>query len=398
MWELAYPQSLCAQATGNDLGSNPSCSSVWKTTAMSIGKIRPAIANMASYTPGKAAGQVEAEHGIVDAIKLASNENPWPPVAAVQQAILDAIPGVNRYGDNRALEVRTVLSEWLGIGSESITVGCGSSGVLQQLFTLYADPGDEVVFPYPSFEIYPIFCTQFGAVPVAVPLVDYAFDLDAVAAAVTERTKLIFLATPNNPTGTSISVDQIRDLLDAIPEDVVVVVDEAYREFNDPKMGDPATLLESYDNVVITRTFSKAFGLAGLRSGYGLCAPALVEELSKVLLPFSVNNLAQAAVVAAIEHRDEAMERVAELLDERARCVAALRSGGVEVPEPNANFIFIPCGGATVSIAENMERLGVVTRPFPEFGLRVTVGSAEENGRWLDAFSQSSASGRVHSI
>ena len=355
---------------------------------MSIGKIRPAVLNMASYKPGKAAEQVEVDHGIDDAIKLASNENPWPPVPAVQDAIRRAVAGVNRYGDNRATNVRTALSAWLDIPAGSITVGCGSSGLLQQLFMLYIDPGDEVLFPYPSFEVYPIFSKQFGAVPVTVPLIDYAFDLDAVAEAVTERTKLIFLATPNNPTGTSISVEEIRGLLDAIATDVMVVVDEAYREFNDPDMGDPATLLSDYENVIITRTFSKAFGLAGLRSGYGLCAPALVDELEKVRLPFSVNNLAQAAVLAAIEHRSEALDRVATLIEERTRCAAALRAIGVEIPEPHANFIFIPTGAETLAISQAMERLGVVARPFPDLGLRVTVGSVDENDRWLAAFGE----------
>ncbi len=351
-----------------------------------IGRVRPAVLNMASYTPGKAAGQVEAEQGIREVIKLASNESPWPPVPAVQDAIERAISGVNRYGDNRATDIRVALSEWLGINAHSITVGCGSSGLLQQLFMVYVDPGDEVLFPYPSFEVYPIFSTQFGARPVTVPLVGHGFDLDAVAAAVTDRTKLIFLATPNNPTGTSISVEGIGGLLDAIPNDVVVVVDEAYREFNDPEMGDPATLLANHENLIITRTFSKAFGLAGLRSGYALCAPALVEQLDKVRLPFSINNLAQAAVLAAIEHREDAMERVDALITERTRCVAALRAKGFSLPDSNANFIFIPTSDATSEIAEQMEQVGIITRPFPGFGLRVTVGSAEENDRWMTAF------------
>ncbi len=341
---------------------------------------------MPSYTPGKAAGQVELEHGITDAIKLASNENPWPPIAPVLAAITDAASGVNRYGDNRATDVRSAIASWLHVDVGSVTVGCGSSGLLQQLFMTYIDPGDEVLFPYPSFEVYPIFSVQFGATAVRVPLIDYRFDLEAVATAVTDKTKLIFLATPNNPTGTSTSVDQIESLLQNVPDDVIVVVDEAYREFNDPAMGDPATLLSTHRNLVITRTFSKAFGIAGLRSGYALAAPEINVELDKVRLPFSVNNLAQAGMLAAIEHRDEALQRVSELVEERRRCVVALRDRDVDVPEPNANFIFIPTGEFTLDIAEGMEQLGVVTRPFPEFGLRITVGTAEENTRWLSAF------------
>ena len=387
---VGVPPIAVHEATRIELRIRPrtgvGCSDSARLTTMTIGKVRPAVLKMASYTPGKAAGQVEAEHGVEDAIKLASNENPWPPVPAVIDAITNAVAGVNRYGDNRATDVRGAISDWLGIDEGSITVGCGSSGLLQQLFMVYVDPGDEVVFPYPSFEVYPIFSTQFGATPVTVPLVNFAFDLDAVAAAVTDRTKLVFLATPNNPTGTSVSVNELRGFLDAIPNDVIVVIDEAYREFNDPEMGDPASLLSAHPNVVITRTFSKAFGLAGLRSGYGLCDPAIVTELDKVRLPFSINNLAQVAVLAAIEHRAEAMERVGTLIEERARCVAALAVEGYEVPAPNGNFIFIPTGEATSSIAQRMEKDGVVTRPFPDLGLRISVGTADENARWFSSF------------
>lgn len=351
-----------------------------------IGRVRPAVANLASYTPGKAASQVEDEHDISNAIKLASNENPWSPVPAVAAAIADAVSGVNRYADNNATDVREAIGNWLGIDSGNITVGCGSSGLLQQLFMTYVDPGDEVVFPYPSFEIYPVFSTLFDAVEVRTPLIDHTFDLDAVADAVTDKTKLIFLATPNNPTGTSISMDDVAALLGKIPNDVIVVIDEAYREFNDPSFGDPVDLLANHRNVVITRTFSKAFGLAGLRSGYGVCDPEIIRELDKTRLAFSVNNLSQAGMLAAIEHEDAAMAKVAELLDERQRCVDALTEAGVDMPTTNANFIYIPTGNASANIATAMEKQGVVTRPFPGIGLRITIGTPEQNDRWLAAF------------
>lgn len=351
-----------------------------------IGRVRPAVANLASYTPGKAASQVEDEHDISNAIKLASNENPWSPVPAVAAAIADAVSGVNRYADNNATDVREAIGNWLGIDSGNITVGCGSSGLLQQLFMTYVDPGDEVVFPYPSFEIYPVFSTLFDAVEVRTPLIDHTFDLDAVADAVTDKTKLIFLATPNNPTGTSISMDDVAALLGKIPNDVIVVIDEAYREFNDPSFGDPVDLLANHRNVVITRTFSKAFGLAGLRSGYGVCDPEIIRELDKTRLAFSVNNLSQAGMLAAIEHEDAAMAKVAELLDERQRCVDALTEAGVDMPTTNANFIYIPTGDASANIATAMEKQGVVTRPFPGIGLRITIGTPEQNDRWLAAF------------
>ncbi len=351
-----------------------------------IGRVRPAVAGLSGYTPGKDANQVADEHDVVDAIKLASNENPWSPSPGVAKAITDAVAGVNRYADNGATDVRTAIGEWLDIDPSNITVGCGSSGILQQVFMTYVDPGDGVIFPYPSFEIYPIFSTLFDAVDVRTPLVDHAFDLDAVAAAVTEKTKLIFLATPNNPTGTSIAMADVEQLLDRIPSDVVVVIDEAYREFNDPSFGDPVSLLHNHRNVIITRTFSKAFGLAGMRAGYAVTDPEIVTELDKVRLAFSVNNLAQVAMLAAIEFEDEAMENVDILLAERQRCVDALIAEGVELPPTHANFVFIPTGDSTSKIALAMEKQGIVTRPFSGVGLRVTVGSPEQNDRWLAAF------------
>lgn len=353
---------------------------------MAVGKVRPAVQALTGYRPGKAASQAEVEHGITDAIKLASNENPYSPDSDVAAAITDAIAGLNRYGDHRATAMRSTIAQWLALPAEMIAVGCGSSGLLQQLVLTYVDPGDEVVFPWPSFEIYPVFCATFAARDVRVDLVDLEFDLAAVAAAVTERTKLVFLATPNNPTGTAVSTGDIGQLLDSISDEVIVVIDEAYREFNDPAFGDPVTdLLPSHRNVVVTRTFSKAYGLAGLRSGYAIADPEVVTELDKVLLAFSVNNLAQAGAIAAIEHRENAQERVAELVSERNRVTEALRSAGWNFPDSHANFIFVPTGERTDDIYLRMEKAGVVTRPFTGFGVRITISTREENDRWLDA-------------
>ena len=351
-----------------------------------IGRVRPALSALAGYRPGKASGQVEAEHGIVDSIKLASNENPWPPIAPVADAIRAAVDGVNRYGDNTASDVCEAIGRWQGIPSENITVGCGSSGLLQQVFMTYVSPGDDVVFPWNSFEIYPVFCTLFDARAVKVPLKDYAFDLDAVADAVTDKTSVVFLATPNNPTGTPITMGDVADFMTRIPDDVIVVIDEAYREFNDPEMGDPVVDLQpKFPNVVVTRTFSKAFGLAGLRSGYCVAHPEVIAEINKTRLPFSVNNLAQAGMLAAIEHVDGAMEQVETLIAERSRCVESLRSAGIDVVESAANFVFVPTGDATMELATELEKRGVIARPFPEFGLRITVGTPEQNDRWLTA-------------
>ncbi|MGI9606262.1 MAG: histidinol-phosphate transaminase [Acidimicrobiales bacterium] len=358
------------------------------------GKVRDAVAAMAPYRPGKAASQAEEEHGISNAIKLASNENPWSPVPAVVAAIKVASTGVNRYGDNGATDLRHAIGEWIDVDPSWITIGCGSSGVLQQVMFSYVDAGDEVVFPWPSFEIYPVFSKLFDATDVRVDLDGYGFDLDAVAAAVSDRTKVVFLATPNNPTGASISTASVAVLLDAIPDDVMVVIDEAYREFNEPQYGDPVRdLLADRPNLIVTRTFSKAFGLAGLRVGYGVAHPGVISLLDRTRLAFSVNNAAQAGAIAAIEHEAEAMVRVAELIDERTRVVEILEAGNHPIGPANANFVFLPTGDDTDRIAYEMEREGVVVRPFPGFGMRVTIGTPAENDRWLAAFQKAVAGG-----
>ncbi len=344
------------------------------------------------YKPGKAAVQAEEEHGITDAIKLASNENPYAPIPAVVEAIREAAATVNRYPDHGAGALRGAIASWLGIDRDRVATGPGSVGLLRQVCMLYLDPGDEAVFPWISFEAYPIFTTEMGATPVRIPLVEHAFDLAAVADAVTERTKLVLLATPNNPTGTAVSTTAIAGLLARIPDDVVVVVDEAYREFADPALGDPvADLVPHHRNVVVLRTFSKAYGLAGLRVGYAVGDPELIVDVDKLLLPFSTNSLVQAAALAAIEHFDDIRPRLELLVAERHRLVRALTGAGWKLPDAQANFVFLALGPRTEEIYLALERQGVVTRPFPGEGLRVTIGSPEENDRFLATLAEVAA-------
>ncbi len=357
-----------------------------------IGRVRPAVQGLASYRPGKAASQAEAEHGISGAIKLASNENPWAPLPGVVEAITAAGEQANRYADHRATELRARIAEWLSISAGQVTVGCGSSGLLQQIMYTYVDPGDEVVFPWPSFELYPVLTAQIGGVAHRTDLVDHAFDLDAVATAVTADTKAVFLATPNNPTGTTVTMSQVDDLLGRIPDDVIVVVDEAYHEFNAPENGDPIVdLVPRHPNVIVLRTFSKAYGLAGMRVGYAVAHPDVIVELDKVLLAFAVSGPAQAGAMAAIDHHDEAMGRVRELVDERERVAEALRQAGHEVVPSHSNFLFLPVGDRTDDVYLSMEKSGVVTRPFAGQGLRVTISTPEENERWMAAFTEALA-------
>ena len=359
---------------------------------MSVGRVRPAVAAMASYRPGKSAAQAENEHGITDAIKLASNENPYPPVPAVVAAIAAAAGDVNRYGDHRAADLRAAIAGWLEVDVDRVTAGCGSVGLLQQLLLAYVDPGDEVVYPWPSFEAYPIDVQLTGGVEVTVPLVDHTFDLEAVAAAVTDRTKLVLLANPNNPTGTAVHVDQLRRLVEQVPGDVLVVVDEAYREFVTADLGDPITDLQpGHPNVVVLRTFSKAFGLAALRTGYAVADPEVVVELDKVLIAFAVNHLAQVASLAAIAARDEVQAVVDRITAERDRVVASLRADGWDLPDAHANFVYLPLGSRTDVVFPDMEKRGVVVRPFPGVGMRVTIGTPAQNDRFLATLAEVAA-------
>lgn len=359
---------------------------------MEMGRVRPAVRDLPAYRPGKAAKQAEQEHGVTNAIKLASNENPYAPVPAVAAAVAEAAGGANRYADHRAGQLRAALAERVGVDATQVTVGCGSVGLLQQLCLAYLDPGDEAVYPWPSFEAYPICVKMMGATPVNPPLVDHGFDLGAVADAVTERTKLVLLATPNNPTGTAVSTAAIGELLATIPEDVIVLVDEAYREFADPGLGDPvADLVPRYGNVIVTRTFSKAYGLAGLRVGYAIADPAILSELDKILVPFAVNAAGQAGALAALEAIDEIRPKIDQILAERARVVGALGEAGWALPPAEANFVYLPLAERTDEIHLGLERQGVVTRPFSGEGIRVTIGTPEENDRFLRALSETAA-------
>lgn len=351
------------------------------------------VADLPAYRPGKGAAQAEAEHGITNAIKLASNENPAPPLDPIVAAVQQAASGVNRYADHRATAVREAIAGRLGVEASMVTVGAGSSGILQQLFFSYVDPGDEVVFPWRSFEVYPVFTRLMNGTAVQVPLADdLGFDIAGLAAAITDRTKLVFLATPNNPTGVAATTAELRGLLEQVPTTTIVCIDEAYREFLDPGFGDPvAELLPEFPNVVVTRTFSKAHGLAGLRVGYGIAHQDVIATIDKTMLPFAVNALAQAAALAALELDGEIRSRVSAILAERARVEVELAAAGWTFPNHQGNFVWLTTGDRTDEIALTLERQGVVVRPFSGEGLRVTIGSEAENDRFLAALAATAA-------
>lgn len=350
---------------------------------------RPEVESLPAYRPGRSAAQAEADYGIAGAIKLASNELPYSPLPSVAKAIAAAIGATNRYPDHLAGELRGRIAGAHGVSASRVAVGCGSVGLLQQLALAFVSQGDEVVFADPSFESYPIFAHLSGGTPRRVPLKRLTHDASALAGALSERTRLVLVAQPNNPTGTAMSGAELTSLVDAVPDECVVVVDEAYSQFATGRhLRDATTLLADRPNLVVLRTFSKAHGLAALRIGYAVTSEPIVVALDKVLTPFAVNRLGQVAAIASLDAVDELGIRVQSVLVERARLARELRHRGWSIPDTEANFVFLPAAEASVDLARELERRGVVTRPFADVGVRVTVGTPEEVDRFLSAFDE----------
>ncbi|WP_158895349.1 histidinol-phosphate transaminase [Amycolatopsis anabasis] len=331
-----------------------------------------------NYVPGRS---------VPGAIKLASNEVPGGPLPSVAAAIADAAAAINRYPDMGAWALVDRIAREVGMPADQVSVGCGSVSVCQQLVQALCGPGDEVVFAWRSFEAYPIVTQVAGAVPVTVPLDSgHRHDLDAMLEAITPKTRLVFVCNPNNPTGTAVRADELREFLDRVPANVLVALDEAYREFvTDPEVPDGLTLYLGRSNVAVLRTFSKAYGLAGLRVGYAVAPEHVTAALRKVFVPFSVNAIAQVAAIASLDAKDELLARCAEITAERTRVRDGLLAAGYEVPETQANFVWLPLGERTTEFAEHALSRKIVVRPFAGDGARVTIGTAEENDLFLEA-------------
>jgi histidinol-phosphate aminotransferase len=345
---------------------------------------RAALDSIADYVPGRAAGDVAAEYALTDVVKLASNEAPYGPLPAAIAAIADAVKGVNRYPDPDTVPLRAALADRLHVDEGQVLVANGSVELCRLAFATTCDPGDEAVFAWPSFEAYPILAAQVGATAVTVPLRNARHDLAAMADAVTDRTRLVFVCNPNNPTGTVVDRAAVDDFLGRVPDTCLVVFDEAYREFvTDPRCPDGLDLLADHGNVAVLRTFSKAYGLASLRVGYGIARPDVIAALRKVRVPFGVNGLAQVAAVASLAADDEMRARVDEVIAERGRVLDAIAELGIDVAPSEANFVWLALGEHASVFGQYCERAGVVVRPFGDVGVRVTVGSREENDRFL---------------
>lgn len=340
--------------------------------------VRSDLDTIPAYVPGAT---------VPGAVKLASNETTAGPLPSVAAAIAEATAGANRYPDITARALVERLAGHLGVDPSNVTAGCGSVALCQQLVQAACAPGDEVVFGWRSFEAYPIISRIAHAVPVQVPnRPDGALDLDAIAAAVTDRTRLVFVCTPNNPTGPAVSRVDLHAFLDRIPERVTVALDEAYYEYvrsEDPVDGVAEAM--SRTNVVSLRTFSKAYGLAGVRVGY-LTGPAeLVVPVAKMVVPFSVSSLAQAAGIACLDAGDELRARTDAVVAERGRVRAALLAAGYEVPDTQANFVWLPLGEDAAAFDAHCREHLVIPRTFAGDGVRVTIGDPDENDLFLDA-------------
>ncbi|WP_091228115.1 histidinol-phosphate transaminase [Microbacterium sp. 3J1] len=345
-------------------------------------RIRPAIAALAPYRQGKQAGP--------HAFKLSSNENPFEPLPSVVAALQDITP-INRYPDATAGRLRARLGERFGVEPDQVHVASGSVSILHQLVLATASVGDEVIYAWRSFEAYPSLPLVAGATGIQVPLTaDSRHDLDAMAAAVTDRTRAIILCTPNNPTGPIITSDEFATFIERVPADVLVILDEAYAEFvtaTDAVKGLDERVYERHPNVVVLRTFSKAYGLAGLRVGYAIGNEKVLDAARTTGIPLSVTSAAERAAIASLDAEPELLQRVATIVERRTRLLEGLRAQGWDVPDSQANFIWLPTGERTDEVAAAFVEADLIVRPFSGDGIRISVGEEASVGRVLEVAS-----------
>jgi len=351
------------------------------------------VERLVPYRPGKPIEELERELGIEDAIKLASNENPRGPSPRAIEAMREHAARVNRYPDAATFELRRELAAFLGVEMNELVMGNGSNELIDLICRTYAGPSDHAVIGVPSFVCYHLGLTTANVPYDAVPLREHLYwDLDAMAAKVNERTKLLFVANPNNPTGTHVGRAALEKLLREVPEPVVVVLDEAYVEFADAD--DYVSAMELRDlreRLIVLRTFSKAYGLAANRVGYAIGRPEVVDYLNRTRAPFNVGTLGQVAARAALKDQAYVAEYVELNRVERARVTKALTELGLTVAPSQANFVFVDFGRPNKEVYDRMLRMGVIIRPMPapvDTWLRVTLGLPAENDRLLGAVSE----------
>ena len=361
-------------------------------------RISPRLAAIPRYEPGLTTAEVLARFGLEAAVKLASNESPFPPMPEVADVVAAGTGALNRYPDGPARPLRRALAERHGFGPDEVVVGNGSCELILYAGQALLDPGTSIVHAEPSFALYPHLAASAGARAVPVPLApDLGHDLGAMAAAVDEHTRLVIVCNPNNPTGVYRSADEIERFVDALPEDLAILVDEAYFDFVDrPDAGRTMSLARERPNMLVTRTFSKAHGLCGLRVGYGVGGSGWVDAIDRVRQPFNTNALAQAAALESLRHPADLLRRVRAVVEERSRVESELASTGWGFTASQANFILVrpdsdPTAGSP-GAHEQLLRLGVIVRDGAALGcpghLRVSIGTPDENDAFLSARAQ----------
>lgn len=341
-------------------------------------RLRPDIIALAAYRQGKPAAD--------DAFKLSSNENPFDPLPEVLQAVASA-SALNRYPEASAIRLREKLAERFSVDIDQVHLGAGSVSIIAQLIQAAASAGDEVVYAWRSFEAYPGLVAVAGATSVQVPvLADGRHDLPAMAAAITDRTRVVIVCTPNNPTSTIVTAEEFAEFMTRVPEDVLVLLDEAYVEFvTDAAAVTGTEVLHRYPNVVVLRTFSKAYGLAGLRIGYAIGAAYILDAARTTAIPMSVTTPAQQAALVSLDHEDELFERVRRITELRELIWQSLIDQGWRVPRPQGNFVWLETGEATAQAAEVFAAHGIVGRPLGSDGIRVSVGETQSVDKLLKA-------------
>ncbi|AHF01212.1 histidinol-phosphate aminotransferase [Thiomicrospira aerophila AL3] len=353
----------------------------------------PHVANISPYIPGKPVSELQRELGLSRVTKLASNENPLGVSQRVEQAAQAALKTLGRYPDGNAYYLRSAIAEFTQRTMAEVMVGNGSNELLEFVGRVFAGPGDEIIFSQYAFAVYGITAQIVGATPVQVPAKDYGHDLAAMAAAITPKTKIIYLANPNNPTGSFFNAQALDAFMQQVPAHVVVVYDEAYLEYverDDAPSG--LALLDNYPNVIVTRTFSKAYGLAALRVGYLLAQPEVVGLLNRIRAPFNVNELSQVCAVAALGDQDFVSASVALNKQERSKVITALTQMGYQPLPSEGNFVCVNMGPNAASINQQLLQLGVIVRPVANYGmadfLRISIGTEAENAHLLSALAQ----------
>lgn len=343
------------------------------------------IKSIQPYVPGKPIEELERELGISNSIKLASNENPLGPSPEALMAIKDSFSDLNRYPDGAGYYLKNALSEMLSISPEELILGNGSNELLDIAARTYLKAGDEAVMASPSFVVYGMAVQSVGGISVQVPLKDYRHDLEAMAAAITSKTKMVFIANPNNPTGTINTKDEFESLMEKITDDILVVVDEAYYEYvSAPDYADSMKQFRAGRNILILRTFSKIYGLAGLRIGYGIAKKEILTDMNRLREPFNTNSLAQKAALAALKDKAHVANSRKTNDEGRKYLYQQLSSLGISYVPTEANFIYIPIKDS-IAVNNSLMKKGIIIRPMGPAAIRVTIGLAEENRRFIEA-------------